>query len=320
MSKTGDHTHNKAYPMRIQARPRSPAEKLYFELSKLPGIDLAATTKSDHPEDLMFHGGKTVKQMGFRNIYLGANSDWAASDRQLIDDASKRAMQDTHLNNVMAQYFSPGLPTCEALVSLLLNEPHPTELDEPDVQAKVVAQFHAGKLGNSDLDRTIFNLLLPPGCVLKLGPSNSLNGLGGYHGSVKTGNTTLYYSANVFSQFLGDQRENGIVAFDAPWKNVVATLYHEMNEFRTDADVTEAINNNSNDFLGWMSVTGHECGDDPIFAAGNALQKVFREVAAANGGTPLPVQFLYSNKKHGAEGPVNAPNPSLAPFKNTKGS
>jgi len=34
---------------------------------------------------------------------------------------------------------------------------------------------------------------------------------------------------------------NGIPVFDEPWKNVVATFYHELNEARTDADVEDAI-------------------------------------------------------------------------------
>jgi hypothetical protein len=29
-------------------------------------------------------------------------------------------------------------------------------------------------------------------------------------------------------------RRNGIVMFDKPWKNVIGTLYHELNEFRID--------------------------------------------------------------------------------------
>src|SRR5262249_20245832 len=163
--------------------------------------------------------------MGFRNIYLGSSIDWVASDVQLIDAASKLAMQDIRLNNVIAQYFSGGRPTCDALESLILDDPKPTELDEPDVQAEIIELFNAGKLGQGDLDHTIFNLLLPPGTVLKLGDSSSTDGLGGYHGSVHVGDTTLYYSANVFSQPLPGGTENGIVAFDASWKNVVATLY-----------------------------------------------------------------------------------------------
>ena len=75
--------------------------------------------------------------------------------------------------------------------------------------------------------------------------ASSLNGLGGYHGSVhvktpKGKNVTLYYSVNAFSEILPNGQENGISVFDKPWKNVVATLYHEMSEFRTDADVASA--------------------------------------------------------------------------------
>ena len=132
-------------------------------------------------------------------------------------------------------------------------------------------------------------------------------GLGGYHGSVHIQRggkrVTLYYSANVYSQMLSAGRENGIVVFDRPWKNVVGTLYHELNEFRTDADVNDAIETGSNDFLGWTSRRGHEVGDQPITAA-PTLTLVFKQVTSASGGKRLPVQFMYSNAVHGAEGPI----------------
>jgi len=117
---------------------------------------------------------------------------------------------------------------------------------------------------------------------------------------------TLYYSANVFSQMLSPTKENGIVAFDKPWKNVVATLYHELNEFRTDADVNDAIQNNNNDFLGWMSRSGRECGDQPI-AAATSLDLVFKEVIVTGDTKRIPVQFMFSNAVHGAEGPTSKP-------------
>jgi len=97
--------------------------------------------------------------------------------------------------------------------------------------------------------------------------------------------------------------ENGIAVFDAPWKNVVATLYHEMNEFRTDPDVRDAIETGENHFLGWTSAQGREIGDQPIFEA-NPLSLVFQEVAASS--RRLPVQLMYSNAVHGAEGPLRA--------------
>jgi hypothetical protein len=303
------------YAMRIQARPGSAVERRWYGHSQLPGTRWAmpkaiATGVQPAPlDDLIFHGGKTVRQMGFRNVYLGSGADWAPSDIQFIDAASKLAMQDSHLNNVMVQYFPGGPLACDAIASLLLSEAKPAELDEPGVQAKIVELFNAGKLGQADLGSTIFNLLLPPGTVLTLDDSSSVAGLGGYHGSVHVGNTTLYYSANVYSQVLPNGTENGIVAFDASWKNVVATLYHEMNEFRTDADVNDAIHQNDNDLLGWMSRQGRECGDQPIFAAGaQHLNLVFQEVLASDGSGRIPVQFMYSNGVHGAEGPVDQPD------------
>ncbi|WP_295994063.1 hypothetical protein, partial [Rugamonas sp.] len=113
--------------------------------------------------------------------------------------------------------------------------------------------------------------------------------------------------STVFSQRLADGRENGINVFDAPWKNVVATLYHELNEFRTDADVNDAIEHKDNDFLGWNSRSGREVGDQPIFSAGLDLRKVFKEIDDLP-GPPIPVQFLYSNAVHGAEGPIGQPH------------
>jgi hypothetical protein len=82
-----------------------------------------------------------------------------------------------------------------------------------------------------------------------------------------------------------------------------------MNEFRTDADVNDAIQNNDNQFLGWMSLRGREIGDQPIFAATSQhLDRVFKEITAADGGKKIPVQFLYSNVVHGAEGPISDPH------------
>src|SRR6202035_4066084 len=121
-------------------------------------------------------------------------------------------------------------------------------------------------------------------------------GLAGYHGSVDFEHNgrsqTAYYSANVFSQTLPTGRANGIPAFDSSWKNVVGTLYHEMNEFRTDADVSDAIEQRDNDLLGWMSRSGEECGDQPIVAAGRHLERIFQQVTTPD-GTKTFVQFMY---------------------------
>ena len=114
---------------------------------------------------------------------------------------------------------------------------------------------------------------------------------------------TLYYSANLYSELRPNGAENGIAVFDKPWKNVVGTLYHELNEFRTDADVNDAIASGDNDLLGWSSRRGLEVGDQ----LGN-LRLVFKEVADAPRKKRVPVQFLYSSAVHGAEGPIRKPH------------
>jgi hypothetical protein len=303
-------------PMRVQARADSAVEKKYYAKSALPTPwampkALAPGISPAPLEDLIFHGGKIVAQMEFQNVYLGGEASWKASDITSIDAAIKLAMQDRRLNNVMVQYFHNAALTCDMRESFILDEAKPPMLDEPGVQAVVTSLFDDGLIKKTNLDSAIFNLVLPSGTILKLDDSTSTNGLGGYHGSlhIKRGgkNITLYYSANVYSEIQANGRENGIAVFNKPWKNVVGTLYHEINEFRTDADVNDAIQHNSNDFLGWTSRRGQEVGDQPIFAATN-LNQVFKEVKAATSSKRIPVQFMYSNAVHGAEGPIASPH------------
>jgi hypothetical protein len=305
-------------PMRIQARQGSLAEKRHFDKAALPGGAWpmpAAIAHGIDPaplEDLMFHGGKVVPQMEFQNVYVGSDDDWRESDMTSIDGAITRAMQDKRLNNVIVQYFPGAALTCDPRPSFVLGNSKPAALDEADVQATILALFDEGKIAKRDLETTIFNLVLPSGTVLKLDDSSSLNGLGGYHGSLHAQRggkrITLYYSANVFSQHLASGKENGIDVFDRPWKNVVGTLYHELNEFRTDADVNDAIKTGNNDFLGWTSRSGHEIGDQPISAA-SSLSLVFKQILAGAGAKKkTPVQFMYSNAVHGAEGAIAEPH------------
>jgi hypothetical protein len=132
--------------------------------------------------------------------------------------------------------------------------------------------------------------------------ASSLNGLGGYHGSVHAGGTVIYFAVGVFSESLPNGSQNGIVAFDESWKNVVATFYHELQEARTDPDVEDAIRTQNQNFIGWNSDQGEEIGDFPIFEA-DPLQQVFKEVPLVNGDT-APIQLLYSNRVNGPEDPT----------------
>jgi hypothetical protein len=306
-------------PMRIQARQGSPAERNYYEKASAADAKPAresraalATGIDPAPmKDLIFHGGKVVSQMEFQNIYLGGATSWTEATISAIDTSIFKAMRDRRLNNVMQQYFPNRKLICDMRASFILAEAKPLSLDEKDIQDSLFAAYDSNLISKRDIDTTIFNFILPSGTTLRLGSSSSLQGLGGYHGSVRKMRAgkmiRLYYSANVHSEILPNGRENGIVAFNRPWKNVVGTLYHEINEFRTDADVNDAILQRNNDFLGWTSRDGEEVGDQPIFAA-SSLNLVFKEVLTSNGGGRVPVQFLYSNAVHGAEGPINTPH------------
>jgi len=65
-------------PMRIQARPGSPAERFYYRNSALPKggwqkPEVIAPGISPKPlDDLIFHGGKIVPQMNLRTFFSAA--------------------------------------------------------------------------------------------------------------------------------------------------------------------------------------------------------------------------------------------------------
>jgi hypothetical protein len=123
------------------------------------------------------------------------------------------------------------------------------------------------------------------------------------------GKEVVYYAVGVFSD-RDAHGNNGIVAFRQPWKNVVATFYHELVEARTDADVEDANRTGRFDVLGWYSFArgAGEIGDTPIneAEAAGGLSTVFVEIEA-NGQGKFPIQLMYSNAVHGPEGPVDQP-------------
>jgi hypothetical protein len=239
-------------------------------------------------------------------------------------------MSDRGLNNVMAQYFNDVVPTTTFAGSQVLAGAKPTLVSAGDVEAMVRALLDDGTIASNDFPNTVFNFLLPKDTVLNDDEAptqttsrlaregarsgvpdddegDSLHGLGGYHGSVHVdAATTVYYAVGVYSRVHNGQ-ENGIPVFKTPWKNVVATFYHELNEARTDPDVDDVINGGSVHLLGWTSRQGEECGDFPVFEA-NPLSEVFVEVPLANGHGTVPVQLMYSNAAHGPEGPIPQPH------------
>jgi hypothetical protein len=227
---------------------------------------------------------------------------------------------------VILQYF-PGKAkiTSAFRTSHILSGQLGKAFGKSDVEKLVTSLAESGQLAGFDFSNTVFNFMLPRGKILTDDESDSgqsaarrlllaedavssLEGLGGYHGEVHVGNRIIYYAIGVFSEILSDGSQNGIVAFDQSWKNVVATFYHELNEARTDADVEDANRTGNDGLLGWISPQGEEIGDIPIDQSGGNLSLVFKEVPLANGNGTVPIQLQYSNAVGGPEGPIPAPH------------
>jgi hypothetical protein len=228
-----------------------------------------------------------------------------------IDTNLAKAMSDPHLNNVLIQYFRGATQiTSRFRPSTVLAGPAPSQVSQSQVE-KLLSDLHTqGRLASFDFANTVFTFLLSPGTVLTTDEgggeveeaADSRHGLGGFHGSVRTGGTKLYYAVGAFSE-----GSNGIVAFDQPWKNVVATLYHELIEARTDADVAE-------DLVAWVNNQNPsaEIGDIPMALAGGNLGLVMKEVPLADGSGTVPIQLMWSNAVSGPEGPIAVAHPPAA--------
>jgi len=289
----------------------------------------------DH--DLVFHGGKTIPDLTFTNLYVGGQESWNEADVKNIDRALAAIMSDRRLNNVIVQFFPGGRISTTFKPSSFLPGRRPDVVSRGDLESMVKAAQAAGRFAGFDASSSVFNFILPKGTVLTTddAPSDggqrrtatryqdeqtelaliepgesdaasSLEGLGGYHGSVKTAGQTFYYGVGVYSERT-DGRDNGIDAFGVPWKNIVATFYHELCEVRTDPDVEEANNTGNENLIGWTSPQGEECGDLPIFED-PTLSRVFKEIELADNSGTSPVQFQYSNAVHGPEGPLDKPH------------
>jgi len=147
---------------------------------------------------------------------------------------------------------------------------------------------------------------------------DSTAGLAGYHGSVATVNDDrVYYTVSVYSERSANGATNGIPVFREPWKNVAATLYHQLMETRTNPDVEEAIRRSAEGtgepYLGWISASGLELGDIPI-RSDIPLSRIFREVPLANGSGVVAVvqRGAWSRRAArtaaSAAGPLNRAN------------
>ena len=278
-------------PLSVVLRPGSEAEAAYQSAVLAPGFGPEPSL------DLRYYGGKTLASLRYTMVYVGG---WTEADRTALDTSLAAAMRDRNLNNVLAQYFPKAEIGATFAGSKVHDGPLPPRVTREVVEA-LVAQL--------DLGPSVACICLPRGAVLvDHDDVDSKHGLGGYHGSVRVNGSDRYYAAAVYSE--GD---NGIVAFDEPWKNVCATLYHELQETRTNPDVEDAIRAgsapDSDRLLGWYSARGGEIGDIPMAECGGDLSRVFKEVPLADGSGTVPIQLLWSNAVSGPEGPITTPHP-----------
>jgi hypothetical protein len=326
---------NHLRPMKVVVAPGSIASKSYHAIAGLPG----STKKSEQPmrkdrveginatpkENLIYRGGKTIRSLTYTSFYIGGKNAWDENDIKNIDWALEQAMKDRNLNHVMRQYFDNKVIRTTFKPSQILDGSKPKKFTQDDAIALVKSLYEKDTLKGFRYTNTVINFMLPKGTVLtddkssteieknKLRKtpmeieeeSSSLEGLGGYHGSVHVTDTaTVYYAVGVYSYTMSNGNDNGIVAFDKPWKNIVATFYHELCEARTDADVDDAIEHNDIKYCGWISKSGAECGDYPMEEVGGNLGLIMQEVPLTNGEGTVPVQFQYSNAVDGPEGPI----------------
>jgi hypothetical protein len=309
-------------PLNVVLRPQSAALHAYASRAGVSG-DAIATGFRPRPDlDLTFHGGRTIRDLVFVNRYLGGPTAWDDSDRTNIDSGLRTLLTDPGLQEIIAQYFFGQPISTTMLPSQFLRDNAGKRFFKDQAEALVKEEAASGALQDADPASTVLCLMLPRGVILVDGNSDgsdaesphakavlvdddqvdSKHGLGGYHGSVHVDGQSFYYAVGVYSK-----DDNGIVAFDEPWKNVVATFYHELCEARTDPDVEDVIRTGNDRLLGWYSESAGEIGDIPISLASGDLSRVMQEVKLEDGSVE-PIQLQWSNRVHGPEHPDSASN------------
>jgi hypothetical protein len=107
--------------------------------------------------NLRRYAGKIIEHLTFTHVYLGGAAAWQPDDVQRLDWALPAAMRDSHLNNVLAQYFPDGMPTAAFAPSRMLDGPLPNRVYRDTIE-RIVATLDVSRF---DLASTVFCMLLP---------------------------------------------------------------------------------------------------------------------------------------------------------------
>src|SRR5215470_19883329 len=148
---TPDKSKYVVYPLRVFVGHGTKAEKSFRSRMSMPETEAIAPGVAPTPShDLIFHGGHTIQDLVFTNLYVGGSAAWNASDSQNIDRALAAAMSDANLNHVMVQYFASGKITSTFKPSQVLAGPAPPVVSQCDVENLVLQWFQAGTLNGLD--------------------------------------------------------------------------------------------------------------------------------------------------------------------------
>jgi hypothetical protein len=242
-----------------------------FVLHSAGGKTTATPTATTANTNVQYYGGKVLNQFNVQNVYLG--SYWNLPEGQA--DASKNdAFMKNYVSNDQAQSIwhqygvQSGTYSGSQVVSKTIHSGQKITQRTIEDAVKKLAAADPNPGPNK-----LYNVVLPPGAVLSDGSATSLQGLGGYHGSVTVNGQPVYYSAIAYSK-----GNNGIDFTNGnAVDNVTITESHEISEAVTDPDVEVASKTNNWSALGWMDPQNGEIGD--------------MEVNDAAPGTPLSTMY-----------------------------
>ncbi len=293
------------------------------------------------PPQLVFRGGRTIADLSYKNFYYGAT--WApppgpdsagnphVAARAAIEPALAAAMQDAGLNGILAQYVPGQAIRATPLTSEVIADdvrPDPdAPFDETDIRRVVAGLLSAGRLGGLDFATTAINVVLPMGMTLAVAgldeaarppgvkpmpgvpndAPNASTAIAGYHGTVPLQQSGASHDI-LYSVVVWSDGATGIPVPGWPaWQAITATLYHELQEIRTNPDVDQAVRTGDSRFIAWNTdpldgPDGSDCreiADLPLILNHDSQHQAFMlaSVAGPDGQQiQVPIQRLWCNE------------------------